>query len=103
MFRDLEKDAASTGLKTHQRSDAELAHYLAEHAQIFTPVVRPPAVGFSSLVRRLLLSCLVDADHSDTARHYGNEQPIEPPPFLLPTAWRLWTVTWKTSPPKPNG
>ncbi|HJT19121.1 MAG TPA: DEAD/DEAH box helicase [Nitrospira sp.] len=32
--------------------------------------------GFS---RRVALSCLVDADHSDTARHYGNEVPYDPP------------------------
>jgi len=82
MFRDLEKDAASTGLKTNQRSDAKLPEYLAEHARIFMPLVCPTAAGFSSLVRRLLLSCLVDADHSDTARHYGNERPVAPPPLL---------------------
>ncbi|HEY5706336.1 MAG TPA: DEAD/DEAH box helicase [Terrimicrobiaceae bacterium] len=82
MFRDLEKDAGNTGFKTHQRSDAKLADYLAEHASIFTPVVLPAAVGFSSLVRRILLSCLVDADHSDTARHYGNERPVESQPLL---------------------
>ena len=81
-FRDLEKDAGSTGLKTYQRSDAELADYLAEHAHIFGLVNRPAKVGFSSLVRRLLLSCLVDADHSDTARHYGNERSVEPPSLL---------------------
>lgn len=81
MFRDLEKDAASTGLNTNQRSDAKLADYLTNHARIFTPVVRPPVAGFTSLIRRLLLSCLVDADHSDTARHYGSKHPVEPPPL----------------------
>ncbi len=29
------------------------------------------------LARRFLLSCLVDSDHSDTARHYGNESDHE--------------------------
>lgn len=29
--------------------------------------------------RRVALSCLIDADHSDTARHYGNEIPNDPP------------------------
>jgi CRISPR-associated endonuclease/helicase Cas3 len=82
MFRDLEKEAGSTGLKTHQRSDAKLVDYLTEHARIFSLVDCPAKAGFSSLVRRLLLSCLVDADHSDTARHYGNERSVEPPPLL---------------------
>lgn len=79
MFRDLEKDVGNTGMKTFQRTDAELQTYLANHARIFQPVNRVAKPGFSSLVRRLLLSCLVDADHSDTARHYGNERPVESP------------------------
>lgn len=32
----------------------------------------------TGLSRRLLLSCLVDADHSDTATHYGNEPAVSP-------------------------
>lgn len=79
MFRDLEKEAGITGLKTFQRTGAELPNYLAEHTRIFQPVERVSKPGFTGLVRRLLLSCLVDADHSDTARHYGNERPVDPP------------------------
>ncbi len=33
----------------------------------------------SGLERRLLLSCLVDADHHDTAQHYGEEPDTNPP------------------------
>jgi CRISPR-associated endonuclease/helicase Cas3 len=33
----------------------------------------------SGLTRRLMLSCLVDADHTDTARHYKQDLRIEPP------------------------
>lgn len=79
MFRDLNKDASDTGLKTYQRTDEELPSYLAIHEGILPPVNRLAKPGFSSLIRRLLLSCLVDADHSDTARHYGNERPVAPP------------------------
>jgi len=33
----------------------------------------------SGLARRLMLSCLVDADHTDTARHYKQDLSIDPP------------------------
>jgi CRISPR-associated endonuclease/helicase Cas3 len=79
MFRDLEKGAGDTELKTYQRTDAMLADYLSGHSRFFECVNLCANSGFRSLVRRLLLSCLVDADHSDTARHYGNEQYIKPP------------------------
>lgn len=79
MFRDLMKDAGDTGQKTYQRSDVTLVDYLREHHRLFAPVDSPAKPGFPHVVRRLLLSCLVDGDHSDTARHYGNERPVEPP------------------------
>ncbi len=40
--------------------------------------------AWSGLTHRIALSCLVDADHGDTARHYGAPPPAEP----LATRWR---------------
>lgn len=37
-----------------------------------------PSSKWSGLAQRLALSCLVDADHSDTARHYGEALPSKP-------------------------
>jgi len=84
MFRDLDKEVGNTGLKTYQRTDAKLLDYLSLHNPFFELLTPPPEVRFGSLVRRLLLSCLVDGDHSDTARHYGNERYVEPPKLQAP-------------------
>lgn len=62
-----------------QRTDEHLESYLRQHHNFFAPV---PPVGnqhFTGLLRRLALSCLVDADHSDTARHYRNEREVPIP------------------------
>lgn len=62
-----------------QRTDEHLKSYLHQHHKLFaraSPVANP---HFSGMVRRLALSCLVDADHSDTARHYRNEREVPAP------------------------
>lgn len=65
-------------------TDGILPAMLALHRQV---VAREPADSarfqrlLTGLERRLILSCLVDADHGDTARFYGNEpdrHPAEP-------------------------
>ena len=62
-----------------QRTEKHLESYLREHHNVFAPV--PPVANqhFTGLIRRLALSCLVDADHSDTARHYRNEREVPAP------------------------
>ncbi len=62
-----------------QRTDASLGVYLAQHHALFPPVRPATNQHFSGLVRRLGLSCLVDADHSDTARHYRAERDVPAP------------------------
>ncbi len=63
------------------QTDAALEEMLRQHGRAVAevPVDAPGGLlSFSGLTRRLLLSCLVDADHSDTARNYGEEQNREP-------------------------
>ena len=68
-----------------EKTDRELEDYLAKHAEVLTHPDVPQAESFSwsGLKRRLALSCLVDADHTDTAMHYQKE--IEKLP--IPLRW----------------
>jgi CRISPR-associated endonuclease/helicase Cas3 len=78
VFRDT-GDLEGLGQAAWQRTDEYMESYLREHHNLFAPV--PPVDNqlFTGLVRRLALSCLVDADHSDTARHYRNEREVPSP------------------------
>lgn len=68
---------------------ADSDQLLASHIDAVGPVsiVTPPADQWSGLTRRLLLSCLVDADHTDTAINYGEFS--EPAEVLLQPINRL--------------
>ena len=81
MFRD---DGELIGLDqlAWQRTEEYLVRYLEEHHVRFAPAVPRGIARFkemadSGLLRRLALSCLVDADHSDTAQHYRNERELD--------------------------
>lgn len=63
------------------RTNKFLTDYVSHHEKIVGKSVRPIRAkksGWSGLVRRIALSCLVDGDHTDTAEHYGNEKPQTP-------------------------
>jgi CRISPR-associated endonuclease/helicase Cas3 len=55
--------------------DYEKIHMIAGCPEL--PQAKPSSLFNCGLTRRIALSCLVDADHGDTARHYRNE--IETP------------------------
>jgi CRISPR-associated endonuclease/helicase Cas3 len=57
--------------------DSKLEEYIAEHSRAGCQTLKQIDSNLlhkSGFRRRVALSCLVDADYSDTARHYGNEQ-----------------------------
>lgn len=66
-------------LRQHERTDQQLSHYLDEHSRLLSAVEVKRRKLDTGLVRRLALSCLVDADHSDTARHYRKELEVSAP------------------------
>jgi CRISPR-associated endonuclease/helicase Cas3 len=74
-------EAACRDSEIKLATDANLAELVQQHHQA-VPDDLPPTVSFSRRVtgieRRLLLSCLVDADHTDTARHYGEQVDLSP-------------------------
>lgn len=77
-FRQL-KRTTPKGEKVADHVDGELEHYEMVHAATNCPVldqVEPSGLHGCGFTRRVALSCLVDADHGDTARHYGNEVEI---------------------------
>ena len=73
-FRDLESDGSGCATKNH--TDNKLTEYFRLHQ---SAAANSGQLTYSndqrrsdmSVLLRLALSCLVDADHFDTARHYG--------------------------------
>ncbi|MBM4350249.1 MAG: DEAD/DEAH box helicase, partial [Deltaproteobacteria bacterium] len=75
-FRQL-KRMVPDGEKVADHVDRKLGVYESLHEAAGCqklPLVEPPGpLHICGFTRRIALSCLVDADHGDTARHYGNE------------------------------
>jgi CRISPR-associated endonuclease/helicase Cas3 len=77
-FRQL-KRTTPEGEKVADHIDRELSNYEGIHQVAGCPVlprVAPSGLHECGIMRRIALSCLVDADHGDTARHYGKEVEI---------------------------
>lgn len=75
-FRDERKPQFLNGCTIDEYVDAHLHEYLENHESINLGKLDRVSEGQlhrSGFMRRLALSCLVDADHGDTARHYDNE------------------------------
>ena len=73
----------SEGQPTYERTNDLLESYRTLHHRVTVgrldpPRAEPDASGYTQLLLRIALSCLVDADHFDTARHYGNAT-LRPP------------------------
>jgi CRISPR-associated endonuclease/helicase Cas3 len=69
-------------LRVAEHVDVRLDDYVTTHAAAGCPTLGPiekRPLHLCGLTRRLALSCLVDADHSDTARNYGQEVEEEVP------------------------
>lgn len=65
--------------RTERATASSLESYLKGHEEHLGPrtvEAEKHQNKLTGLSRRLLLSCLVDADHSDTATHYGNEPEV---------------------------
>lgn len=63
-----------------QRTDRNLANYLFRHRAVSGDMPVAPADPRHGLAMRLALSCLVDADHEDSARHDTQGDPPDLPP-----------------------
>ena len=68
--------------ETIEHTDLHMAEYAAEYAQagvLYGCEEGEGKRGWSGLTHRIALSCLVDADHTDTAANYRQAVPKEPP------------------------
>lgn len=81
-FRDLEPDESGRITKDH--TDGHLEEYLSSHRSIVASAGQSTRSNEQrqsdmSVLLRLALSCLVDADHFDTARNYGQAFSVTSP------------------------
>ena len=81
-FRDLESDESECVTKDH--TDKQLTEYLRMHQSVVASAGKSTCSNEQrrsdmSILLRLALSCLADADHFDTARNYGQAFSVTSP------------------------
>jgi len=79
LFRNERQPAFLNGCSVDKHVDVHLHEYLTNHEKADLCIAVEKGNGQlhrCGFTRRIALSCLVDADHGDTARHYGNEVEI---------------------------
>jgi CRISPR-associated endonuclease/helicase Cas3 len=82
LFRD--KRNQYNGQWVREISDSKIDQYRSIHKNVFSSHQdnsKPSPTKIDALLFRIALSCLVDADHYDTARHYNEALPFEGPPL----------------------
>ena len=79
-LRGLRRDDRSVDEHRRQiiRTDAKLSDYVAAHEEAAGAIAIRPGKAIGGLTTRLALSCLVDADHADTARFDMGFEPPKP-------------------------
>jgi len=76
LFRNERQLPALSGCAIDKHVDAHLNEYLTAHEKVGLSRAADTSnrqIHRCGFTRRIALSCLVDADYGDTARHYGNE------------------------------
>ena len=79
-FRDLKLDEFGRLMK--DRTDEQLTEYMHMHQSVVAGIEQSTYSAAQrqsdlSVLLRVALSCLVDADHTDTARHYGKSISVD--------------------------